>query len=352
MTLASAHDIISINMANLWSNLNRKLGLDLGTGQIRIWVEGEGLLIDEPNLAAVKLEQNEILAVGQQAAQMEDRVGEGVEVKQVLESGQLRDDELLEGVLKIYLQKIAQKVSFLSPSFMVSLPTKTTPAKKQAAVQALYQLGSREVYTVSQPLAAAIGAGVPIADASGCFLLQLGAGVAEAAVISLGRVVASLASDQAGTYLSRELVYWLKKNQQLAVSNQTGQQIMHQIANLSGKNKTMTVSGVSLGQRSPQEIELSSDQIREVVVEQALDWAQLVKQLLARVPPALTADVLDKGLLLSGGVAQLEGIAGFLTTQLEMPVSLVEKPEQGVADGIATILNHLDQFKQSLAYQV
>ncbi|MBD3250038.1 MAG: hypothetical protein GF381_00480 [Candidatus Pacebacteria bacterium] len=339
-------------MANFLTNLNRKIGLDLGSARTRMWVQGEGLLINEASLVALDTQNQKLIAVGDQANSMSGRAGEGIEVRPLLKRGQLQDDELLESFLKILLQRISDKAAFISPSIMVSLPTNLTPAKKQATVQVLYQLGAREVYTVSQPLAAAIGSGVPTADASGCFLLQLGQGVVEAAAISLGKVVVSKTSFQAGHFLSRDIGYWLKKSQQLEVSQEVVEQIKTRILSLDQeRNLSLAIVGVGLTKRDPQEIKLNSSQLRSLAEQSADHWGGLVRQLLSQVPPALTADVLDKGILLSGGLAQLDGLASHLTQLLQLPVSLVENPDQAVVDGTATILEHLSEFKKSLAYE-
>lgn len=339
-------------MLKFFRSLNRRVGLDLGTERSRLWLQGEGLVVDVPSLVALNQDEAKVIAVGEEAAKMRGRVAQPLEVISLFERGSLVDDELLANFLKILLNRAAKKASFFNPDMMIAMPSSVTLVKKQAVVRVLYQVGAREVLIINQGLAAAIGAGVPIADASACFLLQLGAGVSETTVISLGKVVDTQTNYHAGQRLAREISYWLKKNKQLVVSDSEAERVARNISSLNpDRQYKLEVGGIDLSKRTPKEESVNSQEIRPVVEEVVANQIQSVKALLSRIAPDLTVDVVDKGLLLSGGLAQTDQLCEYLSAALRVPVSLVDEPDLAVIRGVGTVLDHLNEFKQSLAYE-
>ncbi len=335
----------------LFSRLNRRVGIDLGSSRTRIWVDQEGLVLDEPSLIAVDQKDQRVLAVGQEAKDMMGRVESYVKVFSPVSVPKLEDDELVKALLKVLLKKVSQKVYFFSPMMVVSLPTNTYPVMRDVLVKVLTDLGASEVLIVDQPLAAAIGAGVPIADAFGSFVLQMGEGVVEAAGLSLGKTVHTLSTNRAGLDMSQELVYWFRQQKKLKISRNIAEQVKHNLGNFSPEAQyKLSVTGSKLKDGSPQEIEVEVQEIRQVFNQYGEIYVDLVKKLLATVSPDLTVDVIDKGLLISGGLAQLSGLEAYLVEQLGIPVSLVDEPDLAVIRGVGVILEHSDEFKQSLAY--
>ncbi len=339
---------------SLFSSFTRRLGIDLGTNQTRIWLQGKGLVLNEPTLIAVDEKSGKVVAVGQDAAEMEGRVESSITVFRPMERGKLANAELARAMLRVWLQQILGFNYVLSPVVMVSVPASSTPAARQAVTELIYDLGAREVYTIVQPLAAAIGAGVPVADASGTLLCQLGGGVVEAALISLGGLVRNQSSKLAGNELDQSIQLELRQNEELLVSLELAQQLKAAVAGGPGglaRGQSKLVTGQDLSTNAPKELEISTKMLEGVVLEYMGAYERLIEDLLADIPPQLTVDVLDKGMLLSGGMAQLAGLEQFLVTQLGIPVAVIEQPELAVINGIGAAIDHLGEYRQSLAYQ-
>jgi rod shape-determining protein MreB len=234
---------------------------------------------------------------------------------------------------------------------LVAVPSHTSPVVKDVLVQILTNLGASEVLLIEQPLAAMIGAGVPIADASGSFVLQMGESVVEAAALSLGKTVHTLTSYQAGSDMCQELIYWFRQEKNLKISTNIAKKVKQQLGNLSeAAQYKLGISGVSLQGKNLIEIEVYAQEIRQVLEPYGQIYLSLLKDLFIAVPPDLTIDVVDKGLLLSGGLAQLAGLEDYFIQHLDIPVSMVEEPDLAVIKGVGTVLKHLSEFKQSLAY--
>jgi rod shape-determining protein MreB and related proteins len=216
----------------------------------------------------------------------------------------------------------------------------------------LYSLGAREAYTIAAPLAASIGAGVPIADASGSFLLHLGAGVVEGSVISLGSLVSHETSRYAGDYLTDRLRYQLKKTAGLVVSRTTAEMVKREIVSIHPQaTREKLVAGQDLQTGNPKEVMISAASLLPEMTVVIRRYEELLRQLLSNIPPELTVDVIDKGLLLSGGLAHIHGLEQHFIKTLGIATSVVEEPDLAVINGLGTALEHLDQFVDSLAYQ-
>ncbi len=337
---------------SFFSIFNRKLGLDLGSDRIRVWVDEQDLVLDEPSLIAIDQETQKVVAVGQQAQAMRGRVEGKVRVFAPIKFPRLEDDQLVKALLKILLRKVSQRIYFFSPTMLVSLPTHTFPVAKETIVKILSDLGASEVLIIGQPLAAAIGAGVPIADASGSFILQMGASVVEVAAVSLGKIARVNVCQQAGADMCQELVFWFKQQHQLKISGSIANRVKRNLGNFSDEAQyKLGVTGISLVDGSPTEVEVLAQEVRQALSEYGLEYVKLVKDLLASISPDLTVDVIDKGLLLSGGLSQMPGLESYFVSHLSLPVSVVEEPDQAVIRGVGIALDHLDEFKQSLAYQ-
>ncbi|MBU0576328.1 rod shape-determining protein [Patescibacteria group bacterium] len=327
------------------------IGIDLGTSRTRIWCSGKGLMIDEPTMVATDPWSKKVLAVGKEAAEMEGRVQQQIQIHHPVKAGKIYDASVVKAMLQVYLQRILGWKYLFSPVFMVSVPVGSTQANRAAVVQLLYQLGAKEVYTVAQSLAAAIGAGVPIADASGTLIFHLGAGVVEVGVISLGSLVQFQNSTAAGDYLDHKMSKFIVDHYHLKIGAPTTAKLKHQLLLTEPSQQSALVVGQDVNSHSPKEIKISAEKLAVVVATVMDQYRQLCQSLLADTYPELTTDILDKGMLLSGGLAQLVGLNRWLTDQLGIPVATVENPDLVVIEGIATALEHLDEFKQSLGYQ-
>ena len=327
------------------------LGIDLGTSRTRIWLQGKGLVIDEPTVIATDTSSKKVLAVGQDAAEMEGRVQSQIKVYHPVTKGKIHGAGAVKAMLQIWLQQVLGLRYLLSPVVMVSVPAGSTQASRQAVTELIYELGAREVYTIVQPLAAAIGAGVPIADTSGTFIFHLGAGVVEAGVISLGSLVQFKSSHAAGDLLDMSLQKKLASKYQLKLGNQSVLKLKHELLLIDPKDQVVAVVGQDAVGRAPKEVQVESSQVIGATAKIIEGYSDLARSLLAEILPELTVDILDKGVLLSGGLAQLSGLDRWLRQELEIPVAVVENPDLVVIEGIETALENLAEFKQSFGYQ-
>lgn len=334
------------------SQLAQVVGLDLGTSYTRIWTDREGIVLTEPTCLTVDERTNKVVAVGEEAVAMEGRVGSSVKLYRPIQHGKLYDMEIARALLKVFLQRVLKSSSFFRPVMMVSVPASSTEVDRTAMTELLYSVGAREVYTISQPLAAAIGAGVPIADASGSFILQMGSGIVEAGIISLASLVKFESTQLAGRAADVRIQNQVRDEAGLAIGLETAEELKRTLGTLlPGDAKTELVTGQDVIESSPKEVKLSSAQIRPPLVKLAAQYETMLKKLFSQIPPELTADVIDKGMLLSGGFGQLNGLDLYLVSHLGIPVAVVEEPHLTTIKGIATALEHLDLFKESLGYK-
>jgi rod shape-determining protein MreB and related proteins len=335
-----------------FTELTRKIGIDLGTARTRIWSDRDGVVVDQPSVVAVEKSTNRVIAVGDDAAAMIGRVNPEISLHFPVQQGKLYDSDVAQAMLRVWLQQVMHSRYFFRPVMMVSLPANSTQATRQVTADLCHAAGAREVYTISQPLAAAIGAGVPIADASGSFVMQLGAGCVEAAVISLGSIVLSESITQAGSEIDKHLQRYIKENLGLLISLKTAEKLKLQVATLLEKTgRKMLITGQDEAATSPKELEVTAEQIQAPILEYAGLQLACLKRLLSKLPPELTVDIIDKGMLLSGGLSGLHGLEAFLTSELGVPVAIVEDPKSSVIKGVGLALSNLSLFKESLGYR-
>ncbi len=334
------------------SGINRKIGIDFGSEHIRIMVEGIGLVADEPSRIAVHGKSGKVLAVGEDARAMEGRVQAPIQIVKPVQEGVIYDHKAAAALVQALLQRTFPRSPLISPVFMASISGSAEPADHQILNELLYDMGAREVYVISAPLAASIGAGVPIADASGCFLFHLGESVAEAAVIALGSSVKHEFSINAGGMMRQTIQTLAKKKLGIVISSEMAEQIlMHVVTAEPTRNREQLISGSDLATTSPTELIVHSQDFRTEIMVFVEQYVHLLRDLLTNLPPELTVDVIDKGLLLSGGLGQLDGLDQYLVSALGIPVSVIDHPSRAVISGIQTALKHLDEFKTSLGYR-
>ncbi len=336
----------------IFEKLNKKIGIDLGSSRTRIWVDGSGVVIDEPTCIAFDKKSKTVLAVGDAAAQMDGRVGEHIEVSYPVVGGKIYDMLATTTLLKIWLNQVVGMIALYNPIIMASIPVSATQADREITTQVLYALGAGEAYTIAQPLAAGIGAGVPIADASGSFLLHLGAGLVEGVIVSLGSVIVSQSSEYAGEYLSNSISLFTQKNLDLKISKKTASTLKKEVVSIEfNSQREKLVAGQDTVDESPKELLVKSKDLLGHTVSYMEKVEELVVSLLSKMPPELAVDVIDKGLLLTGGTAKLHGIEIFFVEKLGIPVSVVDNSDTAVIDGIGQALENLDLFRKSLGYQ-
>ncbi len=338
-------------MSRTLLQLTPKLGVDLGQATTRCWLDGKGLVLSEASCLAIDKRTGALVAIGNQAAELSDRLGKAVTVEWLLQDGVIKDVSLA----KLYLQHVLAKalpLRFLSPDILLSLPTQTLPSVESLLVKMWHELGAREVGVVNQPLAAAIGAGIPVADSSGALVANIGAGVIEVACIVLGNQVATRSSYRAGDYVDQAIQASLQQQQHLLVSAQVARLLKETVASLQKKPRGKSVTGKSVLSGAPQELVVKSVMLQEPTMFLAQEVAELAKQVLRDIDPAVMVDVVAKGLLLTGGLAQLQGLDGYLAQRLGIPVAVVNEPAEATVKGLGRVLADYSAFKQSLAYRM
>ena len=359
--------------------LQKQIGIDLGTNRTRIWTSQGGFVIDEPTAIAVDQQSGKVLAVGQAAEDMAGRVAAHIKVSRPIQSGTIAQADLVQAMLRVFMRKLFPSPYFFRPSIMISVPSNLSSLQKEIILDILYSLGAREVLFVDQLLAAAIGSGVPIADSSGSLVLQFGAGITEGGITSLGSLVVSETNEYAGDYLDKAITRVIRQEAQLQVGTQAVSKLkenfltfksdvipagavipaqagIHVLSSSgltrgSSSNHQIVISGQDIVESVPKEVLLTSQMFLPILNELLARYVRLAHQLFAQIPPELTNDVIDKGLIMSGGLAQIDGLDMALLSALGVPVSVVEKPDKSVIKGIAQILQNLELFKESIGYQ-
>lgn len=332
-------------------SFDRKIGIDLGSDRIRIWSDEDGYVVDEPACIAIDQSNRRVLAVGQDALEMVGRVRKDIVISRPIQAGIMTDPDTVVALLKVLLRRVYKAGYFIKPVLMVSLPAATTSVDQIATTEMLYNLGANEVVVISQPLAAAIGAGIPIAETAGSCLIHLGDSLIESAVISLSSIVKSSQSKQAGFYCDQLIVNDLQSRLALKISLEQARQLKHKLGNLYPADQELMISGKNLTTGAPQEVMIMSQSLQPVFMSLAERYLLLMKELLEEIPAELVTDIIDRGILLTGGFSQVNGLDEYLVKELGVAVAVVDEPEIAVIKGIATVLEHLDLFKESIGYQ-
>lgn len=330
--------------------ISPKLGIDLGHATTRIWLEGKGVVATEASCVAIEQQSGKIVAYGNQAAQLRGRLGEAVVVRQLLLNGELADVELLQQFLQRVLAPVVP-FNLLGPVVLVAVPADFSSKQIQLLTNVLETIGAREVSVIAQPLAAAIGAGVPIADATGALVVVAGAGELQAACVALGTQTAWKTSQTAGLAAVTHIAALLKDNHHFLVSDQTAQQLLESVVSVQKAQRSKQVVGKSALSGAPQEFLIKSALLNEAGLQVAQSCAELIKDLLKTMDASLMVDVVAKGIVLTGGLSQLAGLEEYLVRKLGVCVATAEEPELAVIKGTGVVLQHYELFKQGLGYR-
>lgn len=345
-------------------SLQKKLAIDLGSDKIRILTVNDAL-IEDGNLSANLLKRNliedyacvarqkssgRIIAIGADALEMQGRLAKEIEVIFPFNASRIIDEPAAKFLIQSLLKKSLTGV-FINAVVMLTTVAEASEFSRQALSQFFYDLGFAEVYLLSQPLAAAIGSGVPTAMTKGVLFFQMGASRKEASIIALGSVMAVQGNDWAGQAMNKKIDLFLQKNERLQVSQQSLEKVKRQVVAINkGNERSLMVLGKTLPSQSPREARISSEMLRPLMQSFAEDCQALLNKLLKDVSPELLDDVLDRGMLLSGALAQLPGLEAYLTRSLGIPVAVVEEPELAALEGTVLMLASLEQFRGSLTF--
>jgi len=330
--------------------LAKRIGIDLGTANSLVWVESQGVVLNEPTVVAVTIDDNRVIAVGDEARQMLGRTPGNIRASRPMREGVIADYVVTEAMLRYFVQKVSNKNFFFKPEVMICVPAGCTQVERRAVLDATMAAGARNAYLIDEPLAAAIGAEIPIAAASGSMIIDIGGGAAEAAIISLGAVVIHKSVRVAGNKIDEAIASWVKKRHNLIVGDQTAESVKIKIASALPlpKEEKMEVKGRDSITGLPKIVELSSTEITEAIRPTLNQIVGAVKNVLEETPPELAADIIDKGIVMSGGTSLLRGFDKYLTQEIGVPAHVAEDPLLCVVKGIGLALDNIDLYKRAI----
>jgi len=328
----------------------KKVGIDLGTANTLVCVPKKGIVINEPSVVAVSIDDNSILAVGNEAKEMLGRTPDSIIASRPMKDGVIAEYRTTETMLRYFITKAVGSIRFFRPEVMVSVPAGITSTERRAVVEATMQSGAKAAYIIKEPLAAAIGAGIPIAQSSGHMVIDIGGGTTEVAVISLGGIVASSSARVAGNKLDLAIAEYIRKKHGLAVGERTAEEIKIEIGTALPKEKEeiMEIRGRDMVRGLPKTIKIASNEVCEAIQDELREIIQVIKEVLQETPPELSADVIDKGIVLTGGGAQLRSLDKLITQATGVPSYIAEEPMLCVVKGVGIALENLDSYKRSI----
>ena len=328
----------------------RKIGIDLGTCNSLVFVPGKGVIAEEPSVVAVSMTENRILAVGTEAKEMIGRTPENIKVYRPLRDGVIAEYKITEVMLRYFIRKVPGYFKFLKPELVIGVPAGITSTEKRAVIEAGMLAGAKAVYLAKEPVLAAIGAGIPINSCSGHMIVDIGGGTSEVAVISLGGVVTYQSLRIAGDKIDSAIVDYIKKKYKLAIGTQTAEEIKIKIGTAlpEKEEKTMEIRGRDLVMGLPRNITISSNEIADAMAETLDEIIKTIKQVLRDTPPELSADIMDKGMVVSGGGALLKNIDILISQSTGVPCFIADNPLVCVAKGTGVVLENIDHYKRSI----
>jgi rod shape-determining protein MreB len=332
--------------------LSKKIGIDLGTSTVLVYVKGEGIVLNEPSVVATTDKGDRILAVGREASDMLGRTPGTIQAIRPMREGVIADYVVTEGMLHHFIARVCGRQRIFKPDIMICVPSGVTGVERRAVLEATMQAGAKTAYLIEEPLAAAIGANLPISTPSGNMICDIGGGTSEIAVISLGGMVVSNSIRVGGNKLDEAIVNHIKKRHNLMVGDRTAEEIKLQVGSAMPMQEelTMSVRGRDMVAGLPKNIEISSAEITEAIQDQLAQIVQAIRVVLEQTPPELSADIYDKGIVLSGGGAQLRNIDRYVSYQTGVPAIVAENPQTCVATGTGLALENLDVLKRNLLY--
>ncbi|MEK7519317.1 MAG: rod shape-determining protein [Patescibacteria group bacterium] len=330
--------------------LNRKIGIDLGTCNSLVFIPGKGVILQEPSVVAVSMPDNKILAVGLAAKEMTGRTPENIKVYRPLRDGVIAEYRIAEAMLRYFIKKAGGSFRFFKPELMIGVAAGITSTERRAVIEAGIAGGARQVFLAKEPVLAAIGAGIPINSSSGHMIVDIGGGTSEVAVISLGGVVSFNSVRTAGDKIDTAIANYIKERHNLAIGTQTAEEIKIKIGTALSKEKEnfLEIRGRDLISGLPRTVKISSNETAEAISEVVTEIIQAVKQVLRDTPPELSADIMDKGMILSGGGALLRNLDGLLAQATGVPCFVAEDPLLCVVKGTGIVLENLEVYKKSI----
>lgn len=324
----------------------RDIGIDLGTANVLIHVKGKGIVLNEPSVVAMDKNTGKVLEVGMAARRMVGRTPGNIEAIRPLKDGVIADFDVTEAMLRYFIGKINVKGMFSKPRILVCCPTNITKVEQKAIKEAAEKSGGKKVYLEEEPKVAAVGAGMDIFQPSGNMVIDIGGGTTDIAVLSMGDIVTSESIKLAGDKLDQEILQYIKRKYKLLIGDRTAEDIKVNVATVfkGNRNETIDIRGRDLVSGLPRTITIGSEEIEGALREQVALIVQAAKQVLENTPPELSADIIDRGVILTGGGALLDGLDQLMAEELKVPVFIAEEPMHCVAKGTGIMLENIDKI--------
>lgn len=330
--------------------LRKRIAIDLGTANTLVWVAGEGMIANEPTVVAISSEDNKVVAVGEDAKRMLGRTPETLIASRPMREGVIADYQVTEAMLKYFIGKVTGRFQLVKPDVMICVPAGCTQVERRAALDATLNAGAAHAYLIDEPLAAAIGAGIPVSAPSGHMILDIGGGATEAAVISLGGVVVHKSVRIAGNKIDEAIQNHMKKKHNLIIGDQTAEEIKIKIGSATKlkKAESLEISGRDLVFGLPRSIVITSNEVTSAIKPTLIQIIGAVKGVLEDTPPELAADIIDKGIIMSGGTSLLRNFDKLLTDETGVPAHVTEDALLSVVRGTGVVMENIELWKRSI----
>ena len=337
-------------MNKFLSNFRYDLGIDLGTANTLVFSQGQGVVIQEPSVVAIDSQKNLVLAVGDEAKRMIGRTPGNVVAVRPLRDGVIADFDITETMLKYFIKKALSSKFVLKPRIIVGVPSGITAVEKRAVLDATYHAGAKEAYLIEEPMAAAIGASLPVSDPAGSMIIDIGGGTTEIAVISLGGIVVSKSIRVAGDEMDEGIISHCRENYRLLIGERTAEEIKIHLGSAYQleQEQTLEVRGRDLVSGLPKTFTLTSTEVREALAEPVKTIIEGIRTTLEKTPPELSSDIMDRGIVLAGGGAFLRGLDKHIQSETNINVSIAKSPLECVALGTGKALEEIEVLRKVL----
>ena len=333
----------------MFGGLTPKIGIDLGTTNILVFVPGQGIVLNEPSVVAIS-ENNEVLAVGSEAKAMIGRTPESIRAYRPMRDGVIADYKVTEAMLRYFLKKSMSKYSLFRPDVMVSVPAGVTSTERRAVVEAAMRAGAKNAFVVKEPILAAIGAGVPIYEPQGHMIVDMGGGTIDVAVISLGGIVAANSVKCAGNRIDAAIIDYVKKTRNLAIGEKTAEDIKIGVGSALPLEEelTMEIKGRDMLSGLPRTTEIKSNEVVRATQKELKEMIKAIRDVFQETPPELAADIIDGGVILTGGTSQLRNFPELIRRRTGVKAKLADQALFCVVKGTGIALEHLDVYKRAV----
>ena len=329
-------------------SLSHDMGIDLGTANTLVHLKGKGIVIREPSVVAVQKDTNEVLAIGSEAKRMIGRTPGNIVAIRPLKDGVIADFDITQPMLRYFIKKAVGNKTFVRPRVVVGVPSGVTAVERRAVLDATIQAGAREAYLIEEPMAAAIGAGLPVQEATGNMVVDIGGGTSEVAVISLGGIVVSISVRIGGDKMDEAIVQYIKKKYNLLIGERTAEEIKIGIGTAMQMEEpdTMEIRGRDLVTGLPKTLTIDANQIQEALAEPVAGIIDAVRGSLEKTPPELSSDIIDRGIVMTGGGSLLRNLDRLISKETGMPVYVSDAALSCVALGTGIAVEHVDIYKK------